>query len=359
MPILNHSMTDLIDKGALKRGAERAAVSALIKGLARELGFQKIGIVRAEALTEAGLRLQEWLARGFHGEMKWMEREPSQRSDPRQLFPEAKSIIVVALNYYTSHQHGPGYAGVPPADLLHAGNARAGGTPAYPDVTGKVSRYAWGDDYHDVLGGKLRELLAWIKQRWPDADGKVCVDIQPTMDKAWAVRAGLGWMGKHTNIISEGYGSWIFIGELLLNLELAYDELEVADQCGSCTLCIDACPTGAIVEPYVVDSNRCISHATIESRAPEMREDVAAHSDGWLYGCDVCQDVCPWNALTPVTDEPRFEPREGNVNASLAEILELTPETYAARFRGSAMKRAKLAGLQRNARALQNQVLRK
>jgi epoxyqueuosine reductase len=241
----------------------------------------------------------------------------------------------------------------------HSGRALRSSGNSPQTATGKVSRYAWGDDYHDVLGGKLRELLAWIKQQWPDADGKVCVDIQPTMDKAWAVRAGLGWMGKHTNIISEGYGSWIFIGELFLNLELAYDELEVADQCGSCTLCIDACPTGAIVEPYVVDSNRCISHATIESRAPEMREDVAAHSDGWLYGCDVCQDVCPWNALTPVTDEARFEPREGNVNASLAEILELTPETYAARFRGSAMKRAKLAGLQRNARALQNQVLRK
>ena len=328
-------------------------ISREIRALALQLRFSKVGIARAESLAEDESRLQEWLARGFHGEMKWMEREPSQRSDPRQLFPAAKSIIVVALNYFTPYQHGPGYAVVPTAILHHNETTRAVGTTAYP-ATGKVSRYAWGDDYHEIVGEKLRCLFSLIKERWPDADGKVCVDIQPTMDKAWAVRAGLGWMGKHTNVINEDFGSWIFIGELLLNLELEYDEVEVADQCGTCTLCIDACPTSAIVEPYVVDSNRCISHATIESRALEIREDVAAHSDGWLYGCDVCQDVCPWNAMTPVTDEPRFEPREGNVNASLSEILELTPETYAARFRGSAMKRAKLAGLRRNAKALLN-----
>ena len=172
------------------------------------------------------------------------------------------------------------------------------------------------------------------------------------MDKAWAVRAGLGWMGKHTNLITRDFGSWVFIGELLLNLELEYEEDQIADQCGSCTLCLDACPTGAIVEPYVVDANLCISHATIESRAATIRADVAERLDGWFYGCDVCQDVCPWNHTTPVTGETRFEPRERNVNASLAETLELTPESYAARFRGSAMKRAKLTGLQRNARAL-------
>jgi epoxyqueuosine reductase len=221
---------------------------------------------------------------------------------------------------------------------------------------GKVSRYAWGDDYHDVVGNKLRQLLSWINGQWPDAEGKVCVDIQPAMDKAWAARAGLGWIGKHTNLITEDYGSWVFIGELLLNLELDYDEQEVADQCGSCALCIDACPTGAITEPYVLDSNLCISHATIESRAPEISEEVAGKLEGWLYGCDICQDVCPWNQMTPATNEPRFEPREGNVNASLSQVLELTHEAYANRFRRSAMKRAKLSGLQRNARALQDAV---
>jgi epoxyqueuosine reductase len=159
-------------------------------------------------------------------------------------------------------------------------------------------------------------------------------------------------MGKHTNLITHEYGSWVFLGELLLNLDLEYTNEQVADQCGSCTLCVDTCPTNAIVEPYVVNSSLCISHATIESRAPEIDEAVATKLEGWLYGCDICQDVCPWNQTTPATSEPRFEPRAGNVNASLSEIAELTPETYAARFRHSAMKRAKLSGLQRNARAL-------
>src|SRR5262249_17417653 len=169
---------------------------------------------------------------------------------------------------------------------------------------------------------------------------------------AWAARAGLGWIGKHSNLITEEFGSWVFIGELLLNLELDYEELEVADQCGSCTLCLEACPTSAIVEPYIVDSNLCISHSTIECRAAEIPANVSDHLEGWLYGCDICQDVCPWNQMTPATNESRFEPREGNVNASLSEILELRPDSYAARFRRSAMKRAKLSRLQRNARAV-------
>jgi epoxyqueuosine reductase len=333
-------MIDSTGKQELARCTGGPVVSALIKDLARELGFQKVGIVRAEALTEEGSRLQQWLARGFHGEMKWMERDPFQRSDPRQLFSTAKSVIVVGMNYYTAYQ--------PQLTVRGSGVANL-------EATGKVSRYAWGDDYHEIVGEKLRRLLSLIKERWPNADGKVCVDIQPTMDKAWAVRAGLGWMGKHTNVITQEFGSWIFIGELLLDLELEYEEFEVADQCGSCTLCLDACPTGAIVEPYVVDSNRCISHATIESRAPEISHEVATNLEDWLYGCDICQDVCPWNQMTSPSEEPRFEPREGNVNTSLSEILDLTPETYAARFRGSAMKRAKLAGLQRNARTLLNQ----
>lgn len=306
-------------------------MSARIKTHAQVLGFHKVGIVPARALSPELSKLNEWLARGFHGEMTWMARDPGQRADPRKLFPEARSVVVVALNYYTPAQHRANSA------------------------SGKVSRYAWGDDYHEIVGGKLRELLSWIREQWPEADGKVCVDIQPMMDKAWAARAGLGWVGKHTNLIIEEYGSWVFLGELLLNFELEYADDEVADQCGSCTLCLDACPTGAIVEPYVVDSGRCISHATIESRAPEIDETVAPKLEGWLYGCDICQDVCPWNQMTPATDESRLAPRAGNVNASLAEILELTPDTYAVRFRRSAMKRAKLSGLQRNARTLTRQ----
>lgn len=306
-------------------------MSAEIRQHAIDLGFSKVGIARAEPLAEEEARLRKWLARGYHGEMKWIERDPVQRADPQKIFPAARSVVVVAMNYYTPHEHRESRA------------------------TGKVSRYAWGDDYHDVMGDKLRALLSRIKERWPEAEGKVCVDIQPAMDKAWAARAGLGWIGKHTNLITNEYGSWVFLGELFLNLELEPDELQVADQCGSCTLCLEACPTNAIVEPYVVDSNLCISHATIESRADELRPDVAGHLEGWLYGCDICQDVCPWNQMTPVTREPRFEPRAGNVSASLSGILELTPDEYAARFRRSAMKRAKLAGLKRNAQTLLNE----
>ena len=308
---------------------QRARRADQIKAHARQIGFHKVGIARAEPLSAEGTQLKEWLSRGYHGEMGWMERDPEQRADPRKIFPAARSVVVVALNYYT-----------PPAHADH------------PDK-GKVSRYAWGDNYHEVVGDKLRALLKWTKRQWAEAEGKVCVDIQPMMDKAWAERAGLGWIGKHTNLITEEFGSWVFIGELLLNIELEYDQDQVTDQCGSCTLCIDACPTSAIVEPHVLDANLCISHATIESRAPEIRADVAAHLEGWLYGCDICQDVCPWNQMTPVTNETRFEPRPGNVNASLSDLIELNSDTYAARFRRSAIKRAKLSGLQRNVRALQ------
>lgn len=306
-------------------------LSRRIKERAREEGFEKVGIVAAELLGDARNQLNEWLRRGYQGRMTWMAREPEKRTDPRKLFPAARSVIVVAINYYTPHRHTD--------------------DPA----TGKVSRYAWGDDYHEVVGSKLRSLLSWIKEEVPDAEGKVCVDIQPMMDKAWAVRAGLGWIGKHTNLITTEYGSWVFIGELLLNIDLEYDREQVEDHCGSCTLCIDACPTGAIPEAYVVDSNKCISYATIELRDSDIPKDVAENLGGWFYGCDICQDVCPWNRFEQTTKENSFAPREGNINAQLSEVLELTPETYAERFRNSAMKRAKLSGLQRNARTLLEQ----
>lgn len=299
-----------------------------IKARALFEGFNKVGIVGAQALSDEGRRLKEWLARGYHGEMGWMARDVEKRISPLEIFPHARSVVVVALNYFTPHQH------------------------QQSSGKGKVSRYAWGDDYHDVVKEKLLSLLAWIREQEPAAEGKVCVDIQPVMDKAWAVRAGLGWLGKHSNVITPEHGSWVFIGELLLSLELDHDTERVEDHCGTCTLCIDACPTAAITEPYVVDSNKCISYATIELRAPELPAEIETKLSGWLYGCDICQDVCPWNRFEEPTSETRFAPREGNVNAELSEILELTPETYAARYRGSAMKRAKLAGLQRNARAL-------
>lgn len=303
-------------------------LSQQIKQRAFAEGFDKVGIVAASTLDQERSRLLAWLERGLEGEMKWMSRDPEMRTDPVKLFPAARSIVVVAKNYFSRAQH------------------------LDDDATGKVSRYAWGDDYHEVVGTSLRALLSWIKTEIPEAEGKVCVDIQPMMDKAWAVRAGLGWIGKHTNLITPEYGSWVFIGELLLNLDLEYDQETIDDHCGTCTLCIEACPTNAIAEPYVIDSNKCISYETIESREPDIDPLMAERLEGWLYGCDICQDVCPWNRFEQVTDEPRFEPRPGNVNAVLSDLIDMTPDVYAARFRGSAMKRAKLSGLQRNARAL-------
>lgn len=295
---------------------------------ARDLGIQKIGIVPADALSPEGPRLKEWLDRGFHGEMAWMEREPDKRADPRLLFPPAKSVIAAAVNYFTPHRH------------------------AARDKTGKISRYAWGDDYHDVVKAKLVELLEWMKTEAPGAEGKVCVDTSPIMDKAWAVRAGLGWIGKHSNLITQELGSWVFLGEILLNLELEYDNEPVPDHCGTCTLCIDACPTSAIVEPYVVDSRKCISYATIELRDEELPPPIVENLNGWLYGCDICQDVCPWNRFEKPTRETAFEPRNGETSLDADGIAAMDHKEYVERFRHSAMKRAKLPGLKRNATAI-------
>jgi epoxyqueuosine reductase len=305
-----------------------ASFTERIKQKALEIGFEKIGIVRAEPLEEESERLRTWLGKNFHGEMRWLEREPEKRSDPRLIFPAAKSVIAVALNYFTPHEHASG------------------------GQKGKVSRYAWGDDYHDVVKEKLHELLDWITRENAEADGKVCVDTVPVMEKAWAVRAGLGWLGKHSNLITKDYGSWVFLGEILLNTELEYETETVEDHCGTCTACLDACPTNAIVAPFIVDSRACLSYATIELRAPEFPPEIKDNLNGWLYGCDICQDVCPWNRFEKPTEESRFEPREENVSADLDAILALSPEEYARKFRGSAMKRTKLGGLQRNANAL-------
>ncbi len=297
-----------------------------IKELALEAGFDKAGIALAEPLEPEGFRLLEWLRARFHGDMAWMEREPEKRADPRAIYPEARSILVVALNYFTPHEHEPG--------------------------NGKISRYAWGDDYHDIVRERLKLLLERIRVEFEGADGKICVDTAPVMDKAWAVRAGIGWQGKHSNIINPDIGSWFFIGEILLNIDLEHHDDAMPDHCGTCTACLDACPTTAIVEPYVVDSNKCISYATIELRTPELPDVVSENLNGWLYGCDICQDVCPWNRFEKPTSETRFEPRMGETSLHPDMVLSLTPETYAERCRRSAIKRAKISGLQRNARYL-------
>jgi len=239
-----------------------------------------------------------------------------------------RSVVVLATNYFTPHDHSDD-----------------------PD-RGKISRYAWGDDYHDVVRENTQTLLDRLKVEDPEIEGRVCVDTAPMMEKAWAVRAGLGWIGKHSNLITKDVGSWVFLSELLLNVELEYDHDIVEDHCGTCTACLDACPTSAIVEPYVVDSRKCISYATIELRDETLPDEIADNLNGWLYGCDICQDVCPWNRFEKPTDEPGFEPRQGETSLSLVSIDRMEHKEYVERFRGSAMKRTKLAGLKRNAKAL-------
>ena len=299
-----------------------------IKLESRRLGFDKVGVAPADALTEEGERLRLWLARGFHGRMSYMARDPQRRADPRLLLPSAKSVVSVALNYFRPEKH---------TDAPEAG---------------KISRYAWGDDYHDVLRDKLRSLLEWIRERSPGVEGKICVDSSPMMDKAWAARAGLGWIGKHTNLITKEFGSWVFLGELLLSIELDYDSFVEPDHCGSCRACIDACPTRAIIAPYRLDATRCISYGTIELRETELPEPIRSNLEGWVFGCDICQDVCPWSRFSKETAEERFEPREGVVEPRLREMVEMSQEEFSTRFRKSAIKRAKLAGLKRNALAV-------
>jgi len=302
--------------------------SQTIKELARSVGIDRVGIVRAENLPNEEARFREWLAKGYQASMTWIEREPEKRADPQILFPGCRSVIAVALNYFTPHEHLPS------------------------DSKGKVSRYAWGDDYHDVFREKLKVLVQKMTELSPDIKTKICVDTTPFMDKAWAVRAGIGWLGKSSNLITTDLGSWVFLGAVLVDVELEYDDLVVADHCGSCTACIDACPTRAITEPYVVDAAKCISYATIELRDEEMPDEIVRDLEGWLYGCDICQDVCPWNRFEKPTQETRFEPREMETSISLEKIASLDHDDYVIRFRKSAIKRAKLSGLKRNAKAL-------
>ena len=302
-------------------------LSAKIKAISAELGFAKCGIVPAQRLDAEAVKLEEWLGRGYHGEMRWMDRPEQDRADPRTVMPGVRSVVVLATNYFTPHEHSNG-----------------------PDL-GKVSRYAWGDDYHDVVRAKTKKLLERIRLE-ADVKGRVCVDTAPIMEKAWAVRAGLGWIGKHSNLITKELGSWVFLSELLLDVELEYDREIVDDHCGTCTACLEACPTQAIVEPYVVDSRKCISYATIELRDEDLPPAIASNLNGWLYGCDICQDVCPWNRFEEPSEEPAFEPRKGETSLSLEGIDRMEHEDYVERFRGSAMKRTKLSGLKRNAKHL-------
>jgi epoxyqueuosine reductase len=314
------------DDISLSGGHPMTNLTRQIKSRALELGFASVGIARAESLTKEGSRLREWLNRGYQGTMDWMAETVEKRVDPRSIVPDAQSVVCVAMNYYTDFRH------------------------SREDSLGKISRYAWGDDYHAIVTERLRQLLGYVLEQVPGANGKLYVDTGPVMDKAWAVRAGVGWLGKHTNVITKESGSWVFLGEIILDVALDYDE-PIADFCGSCTACIDACPTTAITEAYVLDSNKCISYLTIEHRGPISTE-VASHFENWVYGCDICQDVCPWNRFQQPSTESAFEPREWNLAPVLTELATISQERFTEQYRKSAMKRTKRDGLIRNAQAV-------
>ena len=297
-----------------------AELTARVKGEALRLGFDAVGVARAGRVDEAD-RLAEWLGRGDHASMAWMERWFDKRIDPRELVPGCRSVVCVALVY-------------------------GQGKPPEPAGT-RVAAYARGEDYHRVVKDKLHELLAACRRLDPDVEGRPFVDSGPVMERWWAEKAGLGWRGKNTLLLDQRLGSFLFLGELLLTVELVPDE-PGTDHCGSCTACIDACPTGAIAEPYRVDARRCISYWTIEHRDdldPEEEEAVGE----WLFGCDVCQDVCPWNRKAPEGEESRLAPRADAWPATLDDLLMLTEAGFAERFGDTAVERTRRRGLVRNA----------
>ncbi|WP_400193594.1 tRNA epoxyqueuosine(34) reductase QueG [Hymenobacter sp. B81] len=302
----------------------RLEYTAFIKRRAAELGFMACGISRAEFLADDAPRLEQWLARGMQGQMRWMENHFDKRLDPRRLVDGAKSVISLLLNYY------------PPADEQQ------------PDDTLKVSKYAYGRDYHHVIKGKLKTLLQDMQAHIGEIGGRAFVDSAPVLDKAWARKSGLGWVGKNANLITPGAGSFYFIAELIVDVELSYDG-PIRDYCGSCTRCLDACPTQAIVEPYVVDGSKCISYFTIELK-DQLPASVAGQFGNWIFGCDICQDVCPWNRFSQPTGEEDFRPHPQLKDLRPADWQEITHEVFNELFRHSAVKRTGYAGLTRNIR---------
>lgn len=299
----------------------------LIKLEADRLGFISCGVSKADFLEEEAPRLEQWLKEGKNGQMGYMENHFDKRLDPRLLVPGAKSVISLLYNYYPSV------------------NQR--------DDTYKISKYAYGRDYHFVIKDKLKSLFEYIKNEIGAVEGRVFVDSAPVLDKAWAARSGLGWIGKNSNLLAKKTGSFFFIAELILDLELEPDT-PVTDHCGSCTACIDACPTEAIHEPYRVDGSKCISYFTIELKE-EIPQSEKGKFDDWMFGCDICQDVCPWNRFSKPHNEPLFDPHPDLLTYTKSDWEEITQETFGKIFQKSAVKRTKFAGLQRNISFLKNQ----
>jgi epoxyqueuosine reductase len=299
-------------------------MSQAIKQKARELGFDLCGVATAGRPSRLA-RLTDWIDRGYAGDMQYLDRSRDERLDPARVLPSVRSIISLGVVYNTDR---------PYSTPLEAGRAA-------------VSRYAWGDDYHDVLRARLRPFVEWLAEAAGDGfEAFSCVDNGPVQERVWAEQAGLGWIGKNTCLINPGLGSWLFLAEIFTNAELEADAPGV-DQCGTCTRCLEACPTGAIVEPYVVDATRCLSYLTIESRGAvdaALRSEMATQ----IYGCDICQDVCPWNRRAATSDAPEWQPRDGLAHPPLVDLCRLTDDAWRALIRDSAMRRAGLRRIRRS-----------
>jgi len=299
---------------------QKSKYSSAIKAEAKRLGFLSCGISKAEFLEDEAPRLEAWLKTERNGKMGYMENHFDKRLDPRLLVPGGKSVISVLLNYYSDDQQ--------------------------PEGAPKISKYAYGADYHFVIKEKLKELFSFIHEEIGEVNGRVFVDSAPVMDRAWAEKSGLGWIGKNTNLITQKVGSYFFIAEMILDLDLEYD-LPTTDHCGTCTACIDACPTEAIVAPYQLDATKCISYLTIELK-DQLPTEFQGKMDNWAFGCDVCQDVCPWNRFSKQHNEPLFNSKPEILNYSKKDWEELTSETFNTIFKNSAISRTKYEGLKRN-----------
>jgi epoxyqueuosine reductase len=294
--------------------------TAVIKAEAKRLGFLSCGISKAEFLEEEAPRLESWLKKNMHGEMAYMENHFDKRLDPTLLVQDSKSVISLLLNYFPSEMQNP---------------------DSY-----QISKYAYGTDYHFVIKDKLKQLMEFISEKIGEVHGRAFVDSAPVLDKAWAAKSGLGWIGKHSNLLTKQLGSFYFIAELIVDLDLEYDT-PVTDHCGSCTACIDACPTNAIVADKVVDGSKCISYFTIELKN-EIPTSQKGNFEDWMFGCDICQDVCPWNRFSKPHNEPLFNPNPELLSMTKKDWEEITEDVFQKIFKNSAVNRTKFSGLKRN-----------
>lgn len=299
----------------------------IIKNMATRYGFDYCGIAKAQLLDEDAKRLERWLSKGMHGSMQYMEDHFDLRIDPSKLVPGARSVITLLLNYYPQEKQ---VAGAP-----------------------KISKYAYGRDYHEVIRARLRSFLQEIKEQVGEVHGRGFVDSAPVLERAWAQKAGIGWIGKNGNLINNKSGSFFFIATLIVDLELIYDDAFVKDYCGTCTKCIDNCPTDAIQPDKVVDGSKCISYFTIELKEALIPGAMKGKFDNWMFGCDVCQDVCPWNRFSRSTDDISFTPIPEILNLSSNDWEELTEESFKSIFKNSPLKRAKFEGIKRNLNFIQ------